>query len=244
MRACWPSCGCLLPNCQLGLPPMVDSALSVEEDELPNDHFRLQQWTALELDTVVTEPLVVLTALSTEPLILFPGYRNFPNRNDRDLMLLKYTDWATTGFTNYQIRSDFPNLKYLSLGGLRRLVAAGSWYTSAIPVVRDAVFTHELERDNIPRLATIERRMLLGWDGSFLTPNMDVKGVKLLSWWKTYSQQLRQASYSKRRVFKVLTSAWINCLRHRASPPEGVSFSLWTATQRTRLRSLYPDTLF
>jgi hypothetical protein len=221
---------------------MPNYAPFAEEDDLPNDLFRLQRWTALELDTVVTGPLVVLTALSTEPLVLFPKYRHIAS-SLTECFLLTFEDWETTGYTNWGIVTNFPKIKYLSLAGAKKLVAAGSWYTSGNPAVAAAVYTHEAARGIIPRLATIERRMALGWDG-FGQDGGTATKVQL-SWWKMYLAQRKRLTRAwKRQVLWALISGLTTFAKRKVSPPEGRSFLLWTETPRTKLSDLYPDTAF
>src|SRR6185312_2383130 len=194
---CYPNCGCSERGCQLGLPPMVKYAPIVVEEELSNDLFRLQGWMPLDLPIVVTGPLVVLTALSEEPLVLVPQYR-FELReepNPKYYTLLRLEDWAKHGYPNWGAGIDYPKTKSIGSAGLRKLIRAGSWYASGNPIVRKGVYTLGLENgmDNLLRPATIEERVRHGWDGSWTMTEEEREKVKSpqLYWSRMFLAQLK-----------------------------------------------------
>jgi hypothetical protein len=242
---CYPNCGCEPHPCRLGCPPEMSPAPFAEEEEPENDRFRLQEWRRLQSNIIVTEPLVVLTELYPEPLVVIPR-SPWNEISLQSCILMMLEDWIWYGSPSYCADLPFHLRQYIHTGGARKLTRVVSWYTSAMPMVYDAASRHEgFRARRALSLETIARLADRGWVGFPHRWNENSPPERIrLSWWRMYLARLRyrgEATLQSRLWAPI--SAWMPWWK--SSGFIGIArFSPWIATQRQKLLDLYDDTVF
>lgn len=242
---CYSNCGCGPRECRLDLPPEV-SVRSVKVEDRWRPRSTLLSWSTVRQNTSATDPHVVLTAAYSEPLVLLqkletPRFRRSPYAT---LFAVPLGRWVENGCPNYLDSTHYEKMKPLGTAGLRKLIAADSWYVSGLRLMNIVAFNYEVTAGReIPDPETFERLMETGWDGFTRRHQLEYPKVQL-SLWKTLSQQLKwRKPVSSLRVLWDVIFRWTfysKVLVVETSP----ATSRLIEMQREKLLSIHRDTDF
>lgn len=246
LKMCYENCGCLPDKCLWGLRTVDSSALPVPAVVHARPLFLFGGWMRLPAHLSVTEPLVIITDAYPEPLVLLPRLSAMTQAAflDKRGFVVPFSLWERSGCPNYAHVLYWDAMRLRSTGLWRKLMAADSWYQSAVPMVKIVVYNFVEADITVPQhmwIETTERLMARGWDGLRRIAWLRKEKVRL-SWWKTFCRQLVSPKQgSLLQVLWAAISPWTPFWKPRLSQQGGLFLLPWTGTRVEKLSERFPD---